>query len=180
MGNTKSEEHDEREEAMSEVLYFAYGSNLDREQMAQRCPGSRLEGAAALPGHRLAFSGHSQRWGGGAATVVAAPGHSTPGLLWRLTSEHVLSLDGYENHPQVYGRIEIDVQATLNGDRGGVLPAMTYQMRTEGTGRAPSLRYLHQIWRAYHTHGLDVAHLLSAVEECLGTGPLSASAEPAG
>ena len=32
---------------MEENLYFAYGSNLDLEQMAQRCPDAEIVGRAA-------------------------------------------------------------------------------------------------------------------------------------
>ena len=33
---------------MEENLYFAYGSNLDLEQMAQRCPDAEIVGPCLL------------------------------------------------------------------------------------------------------------------------------------
>ena len=30
--------------------YIAYGSNLSRQQMAQRCPGAKIVGSAVLKG----------------------------------------------------------------------------------------------------------------------------------
>ena len=62
-------------------LYFAFGSNLDTEQMRTRCPGSRPQAAAVLPGFRLGFAGTSSTWGGGVATVVADGTSSVPGLM---------------------------------------------------------------------------------------------------
>ena len=34
-------------------LYFAYGLNMSRDDMAARCSGARLVGPARLAGHRF-------------------------------------------------------------------------------------------------------------------------------
>ena len=39
------------------MLYFAYGSNLDVQQMALRCPRARKLGRARLDGYELKFDG---------------------------------------------------------------------------------------------------------------------------
>ena len=56
--------------------YFAYGSNMNPAQMAERCAAARVVCAACLPGHRLAFYGRNRVWDGGQETVVQAPGHT--------------------------------------------------------------------------------------------------------
>ncbi len=38
---------------MEENLYFAYGSNLDLEQMAQRCPDAEIVGPVRLENYEL-------------------------------------------------------------------------------------------------------------------------------
>lgn len=53
------------------MLYFAYGSNMNWDQMRERCPSSRFLGIAALPDHRLAFTRGSPKRGCGVADVVA-------------------------------------------------------------------------------------------------------------
>ena len=40
---------------MSRKEYFAYGSNLNFEQMAYRCPEATVVGTAKLDGYELAF-----------------------------------------------------------------------------------------------------------------------------
>ena len=40
---------------MSKKEYFAYGSNLNFEQMAYRCPEATAVGIAKLDGYELAF-----------------------------------------------------------------------------------------------------------------------------
>ena len=42
---------------MEENLYFAYGSNLDLEQMAQRCPDAEIVGPVRLENYELRFRG---------------------------------------------------------------------------------------------------------------------------
>src|SRR5512134_290776 len=65
-------------------LYFAFGSNLDADQMGERCPGAHARFAARLPEHRIGFTYPSRRWGGGAADILPAAGQSVWGLVWEL------------------------------------------------------------------------------------------------
>jgi hypothetical protein len=69
---------------MSSVLYFAYGSNLDVEQMLERCPSSRALMRACLREHRLEFTHLSRRWGGGAADILPQAGTDVWGGLYQL------------------------------------------------------------------------------------------------
>ena len=46
---------------MEENLYFAYGSNLDLEQMAQRCPDAEIVGPVRLENYELRFRGSEKR-----------------------------------------------------------------------------------------------------------------------
>ena len=89
----------------TDLLYFAFGSNLDLDQMRSRCPQSRPLRAVWLADHRLIFCGVSQRWGGcGVASIVPALGMRVFGRLYRLTVEDAALLDGFENVPQTYVR----------------------------------------------------------------------------
>ncbi len=40
---------------MAGKLYFAYGSNINLDQMAQRCPEAEVVGPVTLPDHELLF-----------------------------------------------------------------------------------------------------------------------------
>ena len=68
---------------MAERLYFAYGSNINLEQMAVRCPAAQVVGPAVLDGYELLFRGN--RRGAGVATIEPLPGSQVHGLLWKLT-----------------------------------------------------------------------------------------------
>ena len=69
---------------MKQILYFAYGSNLDPARMRRRCATATPVGPAMLGGWRLAFGGHSRAWGGPVATLVKAPDEGVDGLLHAL------------------------------------------------------------------------------------------------
>lgn len=86
-------------------LYFAYGSNLSREQMAQRCPKSKPLRTAKLSGHRLDFVGRSGRWGyGGVATIMPCGGSYVLGAVYQLTADCWKKLDGFEGCGFSYDR----------------------------------------------------------------------------
>lgn len=75
---------------MAHRLYFAYGSNLDFDQMEFRCPGARYLGVATLPGHRLRMDT------AGFATVVPDPAYEVQGALWSLDGADESKMDYYE------------------------------------------------------------------------------------
>jgi hypothetical protein len=52
-------EHFHRFKRGHSMLYFAYGSNMNWQQMQDRCPSARFFGVALLPDHKLAFTRES-------------------------------------------------------------------------------------------------------------------------
>jgi hypothetical protein len=72
------------------LLYFAYGSNMVRQEMAARCPAARIVGAAVLRHYRFAVIR------GGHGTVLRRAGATTHGVLWRLGRGEARALDRYE------------------------------------------------------------------------------------
>ena len=70
------------------ILYAAYGSNINLEQMAYRCPNSTVAGAAMLKGYELQFRYH--------ATIEPNADAEVPILLWKLEAQDERFLDRYE------------------------------------------------------------------------------------
>ena len=66
------------------MLYFAYGSNMDPQQMKRRCPSSRFESVAKLSNYELAFTLRSQRRRCGVANVLPSKGNNVYGVLYRI------------------------------------------------------------------------------------------------
>ena len=106
-------------------LYFAFGSNLEIDQMRERCPGCEPVGPALLRGRELGFAYLSQNFPpGGAADVVEVDGAEVWGALYRLTPADLESLDRFEHVGNGgYRRIEVEVEAAL-----GSATALCYEV----------------------------------------------------
>jgi len=144
-------QHESKSTINAGFIVFAYGSNMNRRQMALRCPSARPLGVARLPEHRLMFAGHNARWGGGVATVVPARRSSVLGVVWWLTKGDLDRLDTFEGYPFVYDRAPIIVRA---GQRE--IWCHTYVKNAADRQTAPSEEYLRTIFDGYHAAGARV------------------------
>jgi hypothetical protein len=71
------------------VLYFAYGSNLDFDQMSERCPSARFVAIAELPHHRLAFTRRSKNRNCGVADAVPDVSQSVWGVVYAISHDEI-------------------------------------------------------------------------------------------
>jgi len=143
------------------MLYFAYGSNLDPDQMRERCPGALTVGLAALHDERVVFPLYSQRWGGGVASVQPAHGGMVWGVLYDLDEQDLAALDGHEgfiatgNQHNLYDREHVTVDLVRPDD--GSIPrrvrAWIYIARPSNP-QPPTRRYLDAILRGARHHRL--------------------------
>jgi len=70
--------------------YFAYGANIIRSEMAERCPAARELGVVTLGGWRFAIGA------AGYGTILRDPSASVLGVLWSLTPACEAALDEFE------------------------------------------------------------------------------------
>lgn len=132
-------------------LYFAYGSNMDLAQMAQRCPASRPLGPARLMRHRFVIM--PEGW----ASVARAPRGEVWGLLWDLALKDVPALDRYESlHTGLYSKI----LQTVIAQPGGPRRALVYVGRP-GEGGVPQTGYMEAILAAAGSLGLPQSYCAS-------------------
>jgi hypothetical protein len=75
-------------------LYFAYGSNVNVDAMARRCPRSKALGLARIERHRLAVM--REGW----LTAVRSPSSAVHGVLWDLALSDIPALDRHESLSQ--------------------------------------------------------------------------------
>lgn len=73
------------------MLYFAYGSNMSRGSMRERCPTAREAGRAILRGYRFVIMAN------GYASVSPAAGADVHGFLWAIGPRDLAALDDYED-----------------------------------------------------------------------------------
>jgi gamma-glutamylcyclotransferase (GGCT)/AIG2-like uncharacterized protein YtfP len=130
-------------------LYFAYGSNLNLDGMASRCPDSEPVGIATLSDWALTFRG--------VADIEPRKGTRAIGALWRISARDLERLDAYEGYPGLYRRELLAVQAT-----DGPIHAITYVMNDDYLG-LPSSAYFQVIRRGYEQWDLPIEALERAL-----------------
>jgi gamma-glutamylcyclotransferase (GGCT)/AIG2-like uncharacterized protein YtfP len=135
-------------------LYIAYGSNLNREQMADRCPTARVLGASMMKDWRLLFKGEHE---GAVATLEPCAGAIVPVLVWEISSADEASLDRYEGWPYFYRKETVAVKLD-----GKPVSAMAYIMNEGSPLGQPSCYYYSIILEGYKDAGFDVDILRQA------------------
>jgi gamma-glutamylcyclotransferase len=75
------------------MLYFAYGSNMDAEQMKERCPSAKFVCRAKLPSHRLAFTRMSIIRRCGVADILRDETNDVWGVIYELVESELENLD---------------------------------------------------------------------------------------
>lgn len=131
---------------MGSVIYFAYGSNMDVEQLKERIGNSfDILGPAVLKDYVLKFNKISVRRGG-CANIEPAKGEEVWGILFKLNEEQIKKLDVYEGAPTHYRRVNVKVQT----EKGEELEAVTYVACEEfkREGLRPSEDYLKHLLSA--------------------------------
>ncbi len=145
---------------MNPTLYLAYGSNLNLDDMARRCPQARPAGRAWLEGWRLAFRGGGT---GFYLTLEACPGSRVPAGVWTVGGGDLLALDRYEGYPRLYTRElwPIAYQDQEGRERSG--QGLVYLMRPQFPAGPPTSEYLEACRAGYRGFGFDPAPLEDAL-----------------
>lgn len=148
-------------------LYFAYGSNMDVEVMAARCPRSRPLGVARLMRHRLAVM--REGW----LTVVRDPAAAVEGVLWDAALADMRALDRYEGLDEgLYAKASQPVVTA-----GGAKRALIYIGANAGPGVARP-DYIAAVLRAGRRWPLSAA-AIRQIERFAAEAGAAAGAEPA-
>ena len=142
-------------------LYFAYGSNMSRRQMRERCPDHECLGKAALKDHALCFPRHSTFRNCGVSGLAEQPGGVVWGVVYRLHDRDLAALDkreGYDPakplHVNRYNRHTVRVM--MNGD---LVECLTYFARPEPGEHVPSVEYLATILEGAEENGLPADYV---------------------
>ena len=121
------------------MYYFAYGSNMEHNQMLkERCVGAKFIGPARLPAFWFVFDGFSPRWKGAIANIVPSLDDEVWGGLFEITEDHLRSLDLYLNCPKHYTRSVFEVERPGTKER---VKAWIYLREPQAAG-FPSKGYL--------------------------------------
>lgn len=147
---------------MKKKYYLAYGSNLNIDQMAFRCPSATIAGIAELEDYRLLFRGSHT---GAYLTVEPCPGASVPVGVWELTEADEAALDRYEGFPAFYYKKTVPVvmrSEAFDLDESRI-EALIYIMHEDRPLGIPSGAYLSTCGEGYLDWGFDFAPLEDAL-----------------
>ena len=143
------------------MLYFAYGSNMWRAQMQQRCPDHEVIGTAVLPGFALCFPRYSQIRNCGVAGIAEKAGAQVWGVVYRLHDEDLAALDRREGfdpakpvHVNRYNRHTVTVLKD-----GTPLECLTYFAREEPGRHVPSAEYLQALIAGAEENGMPADYV---------------------
>ena len=141
---------------MGKHLYFAYGSNMDDDQMRFRCHNAVCVGTATL------FNYGFELDSAGVATVTGNPGSMVHGVLWLIAESDESSLDIYEGvRSDCYRKAILPVMV---GDDES-LPALVYVSNRDcHDGETYRMGYLDKIVENARRLGFDeeyIQHLKS-------------------
>ena len=138
-------------------MYIAYGSNLNKEQMARRCPTAKLVGTGVVEGYELKFKG---RPNGAYATIDEQEGGVVPVAVWELQPLDEIALNKYEGFPTHYFKRNIPVKMDSQEVTG-----MVYVMNQQAQVNLPSPFYLNTVEQGYMDCHLDTDALFTALDK---------------
>ena len=152
------------------MWYFAYGSNLNQQAVAEWCrhhghraPNLKAVKPAVLDNYRLCFPIYSEYFGGGIADIEYDPGKHVAGALFDLSEAEMKVLDAKVGRKVdstgretgIYKLIEVSVSP--QGAKGEPIKAVTYH----GVGREkyhipPTLHYMDLLVQGAYSMGLSM------------------------
>lgn len=136
-------------------LYLAYGSNLSRARMAERCPQAVPLRALLVPGWRLGFER--------VATIIRDDSAVLPAALYRLTAACERTLDRIEGVSEGrYRRHMLPLPPESEADPRAEVMALTY-IKIDARRGPPLPVYLAHIADGYRDWSHDPALLDQAL-----------------
>ena len=151
------------------MWYFAYGSNLNAQAVAEWCrhyghraPVMKPGKPTILDNYRLSFSIFSEYWNGGIGDIAYDPGKYVAGALFDLTDAELAvldqkvgrKLDASGKEIGVYKRIEVEVSPLGKGEP---TQAITYQgTSVERSHIPPTQNYMDLVIQGAYSVGVSL------------------------
>lgn len=137
------------------LCYFAYGSNMDKEQMADRCPGAAPVCKVEIPDYKFALDCS------GAATIVKDLGSRVQGVLWIISEQDEKVLDRYEGVGKCcYKKETLAVETKIDGNPRNVNALVYISLRDLNSDKAAVRSgYMERIVKAVNEWDFDKGYI---------------------
>lgn len=87
------------------MYYFAYGSNMNEQRMIERGVNWKSKENGVLKGYRFIINKKSQKNPSiGFANIIRDENSEVEGIIYEVTYDDILKLDGFEGYPKHYNR----------------------------------------------------------------------------
>ena len=139
--------------------YLAYGSNLNINQMAYRCPTAKPVGTAVIKGYEILYKGSKS---GAYLTIEQNPDSFVPVAVWEVTEFDEKNLDRYEGFPDFYYKKQVSIQICKMNGRRQKVDAFVYIMHESRELGIPSEHYVRVCAEGYRNFGFDLEILKAA------------------
>jgi len=133
------------------VHYFAYGSNMDKEDLDKWCENKRKPmvtfrsiSPAKLNGYKLSFNYFSSCRNGGAANIMESKKDCVYGLLIEMEKDNLNTIRTKEGYPNFYDEICVGVE-TFNGTLFRDVKTYKVVKSQEKPNHQPPTRYYMQL-----------------------------------
>jgi len=140
------------------MLYFAYGSLVNRDKLLEISPSASPVGAARIENHALCFTGRSKTWGGGTATIGLAPTRDLWGGLYEIDPAGRAEIERAGKHDGYVWAFTAVLDASGARVKAGLLVKVSDFERTE-----PSAIYLQVLTAGWLQWGLDPEAILQDI-----------------
>jgi len=142
--------------------YFAYGSNLNQEDLDKWCKNKGYcpikfssWKRAKLKDYALVFNVYSKSRRCGVANIERKEGEVVEGVLFIITEEDLKKLDKKEGHPKKYQRHTISVRTEEGKEVKNVITYWVPKEKTTQDFIKPSKEYLNIIIEGAERYGLS-------------------------
>lgn len=141
---------------MNKKYYLAYGSNLNLNQVKERCINIKPIGSIVLKDYRLVYKGSADNFA--YLTLEKSNGDSVPLGLFELSSTDIYFLDIYEGYPTLYSKHYIPIEI-----ENKKIKALIYIMNKGFDYHIPSSDYIETCIQGYDDFGFDKSILEQAL-----------------
>lgn len=154
---------------MAKKYYFAYGSNLHKQQMSCRCPSAKPVGEGRLENYGLYYRGGVKN---GYLTVETRFNESrdnyVPIGIWEIDEFDEHNLDLYEGYPNFYTKRIMKIPAIIHKQDGSVfkgdVEGIIYVMNKGYPLSTPSYHYLNTCIDGYKDFDFPIMKLQEALQ----------------
>jgi hypothetical protein len=134
---------------MGSKIYFAYGSNINVEQMKRRCPQAIYQGIAILKNFKFIINSR------GVATIIRDYRSKIYGIAWLITESDELNLDELEGVKyNCYYKQPVEIELLS----GKIIEAFVYIAMESSIG-FPRTGYLEKIISSAKKHSFPTWYL---------------------